>query len=44
MLVDFAINREREGYAPEDAIREACLLRFRPSLMTTMARCSAARR
>jgi hydrophobic/amphiphilic exporter-1 (mainly G- bacteria), HAE1 family len=37
MLVDFAISREREGYSPEDAIREACLLRFRPILMTTMA-------
>ncbi len=37
MLVDFAITREREGYSPEDAIREACLLRFRPILMTTMA-------
>ena len=38
MMVDFAINAERnEGKAPEDAIREACLLRFRPILMTTMA-------
>jgi hydrophobe/amphiphile efflux-1 (HAE1) family protein len=37
MLVDFAISREREGLAPEQAIREACLLRFRPILMTTMA-------
>jgi hydrophobe/amphiphile efflux-1 (HAE1) family protein len=37
MLVDFAINREREGLAPEEAIREACLLRFRPIMMTTMA-------
>jgi len=38
MLVDFAINAERnEGKSPEDAIREACLLRFRPILMTTMA-------
>ena len=37
MLVDFAIKREREGEAPQDAIREACLLRFRPILMTTMA-------
>ena len=37
MLVDFAIAREREGgMAPEAAIREACLLRFRPILMTTM--------
>jgi multidrug efflux pump subunit AcrB len=37
MLVDFAISREREGVAPETAIREAALLRFRPILMTTMA-------
>ncbi len=37
MLVDFAIQREREGDLPHEAIREACLLRFRPILMTTMA-------
>ncbi len=37
MLVDFAITREREGHAPETAIREACLLRFRPIMMTTAA-------
>jgi HAE1 family hydrophobic/amphiphilic exporter-1 len=38
MLVDFAINAERErDMAPLDAIREACLLRFRPILMTTAA-------
>ncbi|MGP0088794.1 MAG: efflux RND transporter permease subunit [Xanthobacteraceae bacterium] len=37
MLVDFAITREREGLSPEQAVREACLLRFRPILMTTMA-------
>jgi HAE1 family hydrophobic/amphiphilic exporter-1 len=38
MMVDFAINAERrEGMAPHQAIREACLLRFRPILMTTMA-------
>ena len=38
MLVDFAIAGERErGLSPEAAIREACLLRFRPILMTTMA-------
>src|SRR6202022_1805932 len=33
----FAISREREGLSPEVAIREACLLRFRPIMMTTMA-------
>ncbi len=38
MLVDFAVTAERErGMKPEDAIREACLLRFRPILMTTAA-------
>src|SRR5437762_6868764 len=38
MLVDFAIVAERErGMAPVAAIREACLLRFRPILMTTAA-------
>ena len=38
MLVDFAIVAEREeGLSPEDAIRQAALLRFRPILMTTMA-------
>ncbi len=38
MMVDFAIHAERnEGKAPLEAIRQACLLRFRPILMTTMA-------
>ena len=37
MLVDFAITREREGFTPEAAIEAACLLRFRPIMMTTMA-------
>ncbi len=38
MMVDFAINAERrDGLAPYDAIRQACLMRFRPILMTTMA-------
>ncbi len=37
MLVDVAIAAEREGgKSPEDAIHEACLLRFRPILMTTL--------
>lgn len=37
MLVDFAIAGERDrGMSPEAAIREACLLRFRPILMTTI--------
>ena len=38
MMVDFAINAERKGgLSPQQAIRQACLLRFRPILMTTMA-------
>ena len=38
MMVDFAIHAERQdGALPADAIRQACLLRFRPILMTTMA-------
>jgi len=38
MMVDFAINAERQdGMHPLDAIRQACVLRFRPILMTTMA-------
>jgi hydrophobe/amphiphile efflux-1 (HAE1) family protein len=38
MMVDFAISAERrDGMAPRDAIRQACLMRFRPILMTTMA-------
>ncbi len=38
MMVDFAINAERrDGETPFNAIRQACLLRFRPILMTTMA-------
>ena len=38
MMVDFAIHAERnDGLPPLEAIRQACLLRFRPILMTTMA-------
>src|SRR5262245_31119143 len=37
MMVDFAIEARARGASPRDAIREACLLRFRPIMMTTMA-------
>ena len=38
MMVDFAIQAEREQHLkPEESIRQACLLRFRPIMMTTMA-------
>jgi multidrug efflux pump len=38
MMIDFALAAEREqGMRPEDAIYQACLLRFRPIMMTTMA-------
>jgi multidrug efflux pump subunit AcrB len=37
LIIDFALEREREGMRPEDAIHQACLLRFRPILMTTLA-------
>jgi multidrug efflux pump len=38
MMIDFALDAERkEGKPPEQAIYEACLLRFRPIMMTTMA-------
>jgi HAE1 family hydrophobic/amphiphilic exporter-1 len=38
MLIDFALDAQRtEGMKPVDAIREACRLRFRPILMTTLA-------
>ena len=43
MMIDFALEAEREGgMAPRDAIFQACLLRFRPILMTTMAALLAA--
>jgi multidrug efflux pump len=38
MMIDFALEAERkEGMKPQDAIHQACLLRFRPIMMTTMA-------
>ncbi|MFY9584817.1 MAG: multidrug efflux RND transporter permease subunit [Candidatus Acidiferrales bacterium] len=37
MMIDFALERERQGRPPDEAIFQACLLRFRPIMMTTMA-------
>ncbi|MDP5009527.1 MAG: efflux RND transporter permease subunit, partial [Glaciimonas sp.] len=38
MMIDFTLDAERnQGMSPRDAIFEACLLRFRPIMMTTMA-------
>jgi multidrug efflux pump subunit AcrB len=38
MMVDFALYAERhEGRTPEESIRQACRLRYRPIMMTTMA-------
>jgi multidrug efflux pump len=43
MMIDFALDAERkEGKSPRDAIHQACLLRFRPILMTTMSALLAA--
>ncbi len=38
MMIDFALHRERDGgLSPEESVYEACVLRFRPIMMTTMA-------
>jgi multidrug efflux pump len=38
MMIDFALEAERDqGLSPREAIYQACLLRFRPIMMTTMA-------
>jgi len=37
MMIDFAIEAERSGMTPAEAIYQGCLLRFRPIMMTTMA-------
>ncbi len=38
MMIDFALEAERdEGLSPQESIHKACLLRFRPITMTTMA-------
>jgi HAE1 family hydrophobic/amphiphilic exporter-1 len=38
LMIDFALDAQRnQGMSPEKAIREACILRFRPIMMTTIA-------
>ena len=37
MMIDFAVEEERTGKTPEESIYQACLLRFRPIMMTTLA-------
>ena len=37
MMIDFALEKQREGEAPERAILDACVIRFRPIMMTTFA-------
>jgi len=37
MMIDFALEAERAGATPAEAIYQGCLLRFRPIMMTTMA-------
>jgi HAE1 family hydrophobic/amphiphilic exporter-1 len=37
MMIDFAIEAQKQGKSPEEAIYEACVVRFRPIMMTTMA-------
>ena len=37
MMIDFALQAQRTGLSPRDAIFQACILRFRPIMMTTFA-------
>ena len=37
MMIDFAIEAQRDGKSPAEAIYQGCILRFRPIMMTTMA-------
>ena len=37
MMIDFALEAQKQGRTPFDAIYQGCLLRFRPIMMTTMA-------
>ena len=43
MMIDFALEAERGGAPPAEAIYQGCLLRFRPIMMTTMAALLGAR-
>lgn len=42
MIVDVALHRQRSGESPLEAVRQACVLRFRPILMTTLAAAAGA--
>ncbi|RVT99601.1 efflux RND transporter permease subunit [Rhodovarius crocodyli] len=42
MIVDVALHQQREGHTPLDAVRHACIVRFRPILMTTLAAAAGA--
>ena len=42
MIVDVALHRQRSGEGPLEAVRQACVLRFRPILMTTLAAAAGA--
>ncbi len=37
MMIDFAVEAEKRGKSPREAIHEACMVRFRPIMMTTMS-------
>jgi len=37
MMIDFAVIAQGQGKSPEEAIHDACIIRFRPIMMTTMA-------
>ena len=42
MMIDFALNAQQQGRNAHDAIHQACVIRFRPIMMTTMAALMAA--
>jgi HAE1 family hydrophobic/amphiphilic exporter-1 len=37
MMIDFALEKQRDGESPENAIFDACIVRFRPIMMTSFA-------